>query len=171
MLGGGAFKEVAIPLLIRAGDEKALPHLRGRQPLLGGWQLVAARLWCICSEGIQTFVRDSFCGLVNPCPACVFAEPRYLQPEQIYWRLRRFLFEYSYFFIPADSRGERADSPAIALKAEPSDRAEAALPRSGPTPCSLSLAGMISNLDDFGTLSMKTECYLHRSALLPIYLT
>lgn len=77
----------------------------------------------------------------------------------------------AYFFIPADSRGERADSPAIALKAEPSDRAEAALPHSGPTPCSLCLAGMISNLDDFSTLSMKMECYLHRSALFPIYLT
>lgn len=35
MLGGGAFKKVAIPLLIRAGDEKALPHLRERRPLLG----------------------------------------------------------------------------------------------------------------------------------------
>lgn len=30
MLGGGfAFKKVAIPLLITAGDEKALPHLWG----------------------------------------------------------------------------------------------------------------------------------------------
>lgn len=77
----------------------------------------------------------------------------------------------AYFFIPADSRGERADSPAIALKADPSDRAEEALPHSGPTPYSLCLAGMISNLDDFSTLSMKMECYLYRSSLLAIHLT
>lgn len=77
----------------------------------------------------------------------------------------------AYFFIPADSRGERAESPAITLKTEPSDRAEAALPHSGPTPCPLCLAGMISNRDDFSTLCMKMECYLHLSALLPIYLT
>lgn len=40
---GGAFKKVAIPLLITAGDEKALPHLREREPLLGGLQSAAAR--------------------------------------------------------------------------------------------------------------------------------
>lgn len=101
----------------------------------------------------------------------MFAEPRYLQPEQIYWQLRRFLFKWPIFFIPADSRGERADTPAIALNAEPSDRAEAALPHCEPTPCLLGLAGMNFVLDDFSTLSMKMECYLHGSALLLIYLT
>lgn len=78
---------------------KRLSHTSGR----GGhcWERCSqwlARLWCICSEGIQTFVGYSFCGLVNPWTAPVFAEPRYLQPEQIYWQLRRFLFEWPIFF-------------------------------------------------------------------------
>lgn len=94
---GVAFKKVAIPLLITTGDVKALPHLREREPLLGGLQSAAAWRWCICSEGIQTFAGYSFYGLVKPRTACVFAEPRYLQPGQIYWRLRRFLFEWPIF--------------------------------------------------------------------------
>lgn len=77
----------------------------------------------------------------------------------------------AYFFIPADSRGERAESPAITLRTEPSDRAEAAPPHSGPTPCETERAGMISNRDDFSTLCMKMECYLHLSTLPLIYLT
>lgn len=124
---------------------KRLSHTSGR----GGhcWEVlqsVAARLWCICSEGIQTFVGYSFRGLVNPWTAPVFAESRYLQPEQIYWQLRRFLFEWPIFSSPLTAEVSAQTVQPSLLKRNPSDRAEAALPHSGPT---LLLA--LSCRDDF----------------------
>lgn len=67
MVGGqiAAFNLPAIPLLIKAWDEKALPHLRERQ--IAGAKWFAVNLWCIWSLGFQTFVGDVALLLPSAC--------------------------------------------------------------------------------------------------------
>lgn len=169
----GCFHESGNSFINQSQRWKGSPTPQGEAAIVGRAALsrCTARLWCICSEGIQTFVGYSFCSLVTPYTACVVCRASVFTARADLLATKEISLWMAYFFIPADSRGEHAGSPPIALKAEPSDRAEAALPHSGPSPCSRCRVGMISNLDDFSTLSMKMECYLHRPALLPIYLT
>lgn len=90
MLGGGAFKKVAIPLLIRAGDEKALPHLRERRPLLGALQSVACTAVMYLFRGHSNICRIQFLRFGEPvnrpcvCRASVFtARADLLAAEEI----------------------------------------------------------------------------------------
>lgn len=168
---GGCFQESGNSFINQSRRWKGSPTPQGEAAIVGRVAVTRCTAVIYLFRGHSNICRIQFLRFGEPahrpcvCRASVFtARADLLAAEEIsLWM--------AYFFIPVDSRGERADSPAIALKAEPSDRAEAALLHSGPTPCSLCLAGMISNLDDFSTLGMKMECYLHRSALLPIYLT
>lgn len=167
----GCFQESGNSFINQSRRWKGSPTPQGEAAIVGSVAVSGCTAVMYLFRGHSNICRIQFLRFGEPvnrpcvCRASVFtATADLLAAEEIsLWMV--------YFFIAADSRGEREDSPAIALKAEPSDRAEEALPHSGPTPCSLCLAGVISNRDDFSTLSMKMECYLHRSALLPIYLT
>lgn len=149
-----ALKKPVIPLLIKGRDGKAPPHLRekGREgAIVGGFQSLVVSLWCIWWEGASKNLQETDS-----------TEPQYLQPAQIPRLLRKFRERWA--------RRELAVSLKQSL---PPWWREPALPHftSGPTPWSLRLAGMISNLDDFSTSCMKMKCYLPLPGLLPIHLT
>lgn len=186
-LGGVAFKKPAIPLLIKAWNEKALPHL-GEREIAGA---IVGRVSISRCKPVMYLIRGhpNICRRQNVSAAerlfLLTSEPHTcLQSHSICSQLRftgcwgNFCLEHL-FFIPLDRRGEHVESWLSLLnRALLPDRVsqtehEAALLyfTFGLTPWSVCLAGMISKLDDFSTLCMKMECYLPLSGLLPIYLT
>lgn len=100
-----ASTQPAIPLLINARDEKALPHL-GEREIAGAF----------CWEGFNHLLRacdvsdrgacrrlcktECFwcCALVFVKP--LLTEPLYVQSVGIYWLLEKFLFAGAYFSLP-----------------------------------------------------------------------
>lgn len=184
---GGAFKKLAIPLLIKAWNEKALPHL-GEREIAGA---IVGRVSISCCEPVMYLIRrhPNICRRRNISAArrlFLFTSepPACLQSRSIYSQLRftswggSFCLEHIFFSPPLTGEVSMRSWPSLLNRTLLPDRVsqtehKAALQyfTSGLTPWSVCLAGMISNLDDFSTLCMKMECYLPLSGLLPIYLT
>lgn len=124
----GCFQESGNSFINQSRRWKGSPTPQGEAAIVGSVAVPGCTAVMYLFTGHSNICRIQFLRFGEPvnrpcvCRASVFtATADLLAAEEIsLWM--------AYSFIAADSRGERADSPAIALKAEPSDRAEEALP-------------------------------------------